>query len=161
MKKRIIVIASLIVVCAVLAVLAVYFSSNFAKTPAPSDPDMDVTQDYEREGTVVYTVGEHILNKVTVSNSYGEFSVYRGDDGNIYMEGFENVPILTYGPEALYTCAVELRVESTIEMNSAHPEYYGLDDPQATLTVHKTTGEDVFYLGDKTPDGGGDRKSVV
>lgn len=155
-KKKIIWVAAAAAVCAVLAVVAIYLNSNFTpQTSDPVDPDMDVTTNYEREGTLIYSVGEHILDSVTVQNEHGEFTLYRDDNGQVRIRGYENVPILTYGPEALYTCAVELRVESTIEMNSAHLEYYGLDEPQAVMTVGKSTGSDVFYLGDKTPDGGG------
>ncbi|PWM46015.1 MAG: hypothetical protein DBX47_03120 [Clostridiales bacterium] len=117
--------------------------------------DKNVTPSYDRDGTEIYSVNSFVYEGLTIKNSNSEYTI-RKKDSTYFFEGKENVPLLPATAKALFECVLSLKNESTVTMNAERMSDYGLESPQATITVLKNKGEnDVLLLGDKTPDGGG------
>lgn len=146
-----------IVIGCVVALLciAAFFIVQLIPKPEPLPEDSGVGEDYVRDGQSIYTVAAANVDSVEVWNENDTFSVRLGEDGNAVIVGREGVPVLTASVNGLYESVQDIRVESVIASNVQDLSDYGLQEPQVTLTVHKTgtNADDVFYLGDKTPDG--------
>ena len=107
----------------------------------------DVTPTYARELDEIYTITDRQIASVGIKNASG--------DGNIKMRGAENVPLLSETASNLFKSVLVIYSESLIEDDCKDLSVYGLDEPAATLSVNSTRGfSDIFYIGDKTPDGG-------
>lgn len=115
----------------------------------------DVTPTYARELDEIYTITDRQIASVGIKNASGEYELFRDGDGNIKMRGAENVPLLSETASNLFKSVLVIYSESLIEDDCKDLSVYGLDEPAATLSVNSTRGfSDIFYIGDKTPDGG-------
>lgn len=151
----------LLIIIAALLLLIMTGGAILVKTvfweKEQTDPtiDPDVSPSYDREGTEIYSVNSYVYQGLTVKNASGEYTIRKNGD-NYYFEGKENVPLLSATSKALYECVLSLKNESTITMDAQKMSDYGLEEPQAVITVLKESGnDDILLLGDKTPDGGG------
>ncbi len=154
-KKRIITI----IVCAFLAVVlcfAVFFISKMDDKPQEESPDNTLDIDHENERNVIYSCEVADIEYLQVINKYGDYKVRRDSDNNIYIEGREGAPLLPYSSVGLYESVKRITCDLSIENGTEHPEYYGLDNPGATVRVMLKNGtETVFYIGNEEPSGNG------
>ncbi len=141
-------------IVAILCIVAFFIIQFIPKPAGNTEKDDGVSQSYEREGISVYTVSESLLQAVEVWNQNDSYRVLKDSTGNAYIEGEEGIPLLVASIKALYESVLNIRIESNIAQDVQDLSDYGLVEPQAILTVKKVSGEDdIFYLGDKTPDG--------
>lgn len=98
------------------------------------------------------------IQSIEVSNEFGGYKIYRDASDTFQLEGclglsfnqelFSSLVVTTGTPTAMMRVAVDLTDEQLAE--------YGLDNPQASWTVTKTTGEKfTIYVGDELITEGG------
>lgn len=140
MKKKLIIIISVVAVLIVAAV-AVYFVSMLSDTPSP-----EAEQEENEARTVVYSDDATLFNSLTVENEHGSYTLVRDGD-SIVIEGREQIPLLSASSTSMFETFADVYVVRTISEDST--EGFGFDSPSAVLTVKKTDGsEKTMYIGD-------------
>lgn len=138
-----------------LSAFAVWIS-GFDVLPEENDPDSSLTIEYQRQTLQIFTCDLFNVKDIHVVNPTGEYRVSRTNEGNVQFLGHEEVPLLPYSSAGLFESVQNIRCEALIETDCTEFYKYGLDDPQATITIEMKDGtEHVFYLGDAAPQGGG------
>lgn len=140
MKKKLIIIISVVAVLIVSAV-AVYFISMLSDTPSP-----EAEQEENEARTVVYSDDATLFNSLTVENEHGSYTLVRDGD-SIVIEGREQIPLLSASSTSMFETFADVYVVRTISEDST--EGFGFDSPSAVLTVKKADGsEKTMYIGD-------------
>ncbi len=89
-----------------------------------------------------------------VTNKYGSYSLVRGDNGWA-MEGFDGVTLKATAVDTLVSTFQNITSEGRAAESPENLADFGLDAPNAVLTLTTTSGSRTFYIGNKTPDGSG------
>ena len=133
MKKKLIIIISVVAVLIVSAV-AVYFVSMLSDTPSP-----EAEQEENEARTVVYSDDATLFNSLTVENEHGSYTLVRDGD-SIVIEGREQIPLLSASSTSMFETFADVYVVRTISEDST--EGFGFDSPSAVLTVKKADGSE-------------------
>lgn len=97
------------------------------------------------------------VKSITVKNSSGEYNAVPSktseDDGSVSftIEGFEDLEINETLTSSLLNNSTALNSDSTAEENPSDLSKYGLDKPQAEVTVKASTGEKTLLVGNVSP----------
>lgn len=154
-KKRILFIGigGIVVIVLVVAILLIQLlPKREIITGAENDPN--VNTEYDRELDNIYLIKERQIKSVTVENEKDTFTLYKKENGQIVIEGYENVPLMDESISALFKSVQKVVSENRIETGCKDFAPYGLDKPSAKITVTSTRDtKDVLLLGDKTADG--------
>ena len=100
------------------------------------------------------------MQSIEVHNSHGSYTMYRGDDEEFYIKGYEGAP---YSLEALSSLVVSTGYTLSItrvgyDFTDEEMSAYGLgpNDDYAWYTITKRDGTThTVHIGDKIPTGGG------
>ena len=103
---------------------------------------------------------EGVVEKVSVSNEYGEFDVVHqdkaGEDGGILytIDGYQDIVMNDALVGTLANNANGMTSSAVIEENCTDLEKFGLSDPSVTVKVEYETGtECTLYIGAAAPTG--------
>lgn len=135
---------------------AAFLFNKMEDKPQEETPDNDMDIDHENERNVIFSCEVADIDYLQVINEYGDYKVRRDADNNIFIEGREGAPLLPYSSVGLYESVKRIMCDLSIENGTDHLEYYGLDNPRATIRVSMKDGsETVFHVGNEEPTGSG------
>ena len=153
-----------IILLAVVAVLAVlYFAvlSPLLRTDEPSDDTVLLPGELmDSSGYVMMfeRIEQSNISSISVHNSYGDWEMYKADDGNFYIRDHESVP---YNKSAFSALVVAAGYSATLDRVSdsctgdALAEY-GLTGDCAYYVIRSVGGAEYkVYIGDLIPTAGG------
>ncbi len=118
----------------------------------------DSTAEEEISVPVPLFAFEHTdVESITVKNSSGEYSAVpsgtKEEDGTVSftIKGYEDLEINDTQTSSLLNNSTALNSDSTAEENPSDLAKYGLDKPQAEVTVKASTGEKTLLIGNVSP----------
>lgn len=151
------IIAIIVVVAVTAAVIAaVFWVRGRDELPEKPTESTDVTINHENEKYLVYKCNLYDVTSVNVVNGYGEYTLKRDISGNITFAGSETVPLQKQYVKLLYESVDGVYALSTIEKNSTNLDWYGLENPSATVKISFRDGTSAQILvGDPAPLGDG------
>lgn len=139
---------------AVVVLVGLFFSARWIL-------DFDLIQDevlpgevgltYDRNRIRIYSFAKEKVETLTVTNAHGTYSVRENDAGEVEIVGCEGAPLLYYSSTGLFESIETISCDDLIEADCENLEHYGLDDPQAELTILAVDGSTTtFAIGDKS-----------
>lgn len=102
----------------------------------------------------IFSYASDELIGADVTNKYGSYSLYR-EDGTWNLAGFEGVNLNAAAIDTLVFTFQNITSDSRIAEAPDNLSDFGLDSPEAVLTLTTVNGAKTFYIGDETPGGYG------
>lgn len=149
MKKKVIWIVSCLLLCVALAAgILIVRKIAVPESPTEEVPDFGLT--VTNEGIRVYRFSPVNVDYMEVKNSAGTYRV-RMSGGNVYIVGYENIPLLAASSKGLFQSVETLTLETVVRESCDDLSEFGLDSPQATVTIRSYGGKEVtFHIGDSS-----------
>lgn len=152
MKKRLLIIGIFLLVCAILAGAIVLILRIDPPAP-PAEEDFDFGLTVNDEGIKVYRFSPVNVDYMEVTNPAGTYRV-RMQDGKVYIVGFESIPLLPASSTGLFRSVETLSLNTVVDPDCKDLSRFGLDKPQATVTIQAYSDASVtFHIGDASPRG--------
>jgi hypothetical protein len=145
--------AKKLIFIAVMAVLLVSLGIGF-KIISREDPKPSFSSSLPPAEYVADLSGEEYggVASVRVKNAAGEFTVTAGEPP--VLDGYNEYVSDNYPLSRIISASRALYSRETVTENPENPALFGLDAPQAEVTVQPVKGERVvIYVGNTAPDG--------
>ena len=151
-KKRMLVIGICLAVCALIAGAIVLVMT--IDPPAPGEEEnLDFGLTVNNEGIKVYRFSPKNVDYMQVENAHGSYRV-RMDGDQVYIVDYQTVPLLAASSSGLFRSVETLSLNTVVDPDCKNPARFGLDQPQATVTIQAYSDARVtFYIGDASPTG--------
>ena len=148
-KKRLLFIGIGVLVCALL-VVGILLLQKIDPMEEPPEEDLDFGLTITDEGIKVYHFTPVSVDYMEVKNTFDTYRV-RMEGKNVYIVDFEMIPLLSASASGLFYSVETLALETIVDPDCQNMSRFGLDDPQATITIKAHSGAEVtFYIGDET-----------
>ncbi|MBQ1272355.1 MAG: DUF4340 domain-containing protein [Clostridia bacterium] len=152
MKKRMLVIGICLAVCALVAG-AIALVMTIDPPAPPEEENLDFGLTVNNEGIKVYRFSPKNVDYMQIENAHGSYRV-RMDGGQVYIVDFQTVPLLAASSSGLFRSVETLSLNTVVDPDCENPARFGLDDPQATVTIQAYSDARVtFHIGDASPTG--------
>ncbi len=141
-----------LLVCALLAV-AIVLISKIEPTPEPEKENLDFGLTVNDEGIKVCRFSPKNVDYMEIANPYGTYRV-RMEGGSVYIVGYETIPLLSASSLGLFRSVETLTLNTVVDENCTNLSRFGLENPQATITIQAYSNANVtFHIGDANPTG--------
>lgn len=151
-KKRLLTIGIFLLVCALVAV-AIVLISKIEPTPEPEEENLDFGLTVNDEGIRVYRFSPKNVDYMEITNPHGTYRV-RMDGSTVSIVGYETIPLLSASSLGLFRSVETLTLNTVVDEDCAELSRFGLEDPQATITIQAYSDANVtFHIGDANPTG--------
>ncbi len=151
-KRRMLVIGICLAVCLLVAG-AIALLMTIDPTPPPAEENLDFGLTVNNEGIKVYRFSPSNVDYLQVENAHGSYRV-RMDGDKVYIVDFQTVPLLSASSTGLFRSVETLSLNTVVDPDCENPARFGLDNPQATVTIQAYSDAQVtFYIGDASPTG--------
>ncbi len=152
MKKRLLLIGIALAVCVLVAVGIVLVLEIDPPAP-PEEENLDFGLTVNDEGIKVYRFSPQNVDYMEISNSHGSYKV-RMEENKVYIVDYQTVPLLTASSVGLFRSVESLSLNTVVDPDCQNPARFGLDTPQATVTIQAYSEKRVtFHIGDASPTG--------
>ncbi len=143
----------IILLACVLVVGAILLISQFDPIPDPVEENLDFGLTVNDEGIKVYRFSPKNVDYMEISNSYETYRV-RMDGNLVQIVGYETIPLLSASSTGLFRSVETLTLNTVVDENCTNLSRFGLENPQATITIQAYSDASVtFYIGDANPTG--------
>ncbi len=151
-KKRMLIIGIFLVVCALVAV-AILLISKIEPPTEPEPENLDFGLTVNDEGIKVYRFSPQNVDYMEITNPHETYRV-RMEGDNVYIVGYETIPLLSASSAGLFNSVSTLSLETVVDEDCQDLSRFGLDDPQASITIQAYSDANVtFFIGDASPTG--------
>lgn len=151
-KKRLFTIGIFLLVGVVVAV-AIVLVSGIEPAPETPEENLDFGLTVNDEGIRVYRFSPVNVDYMEIENRHETYQV-RMDGNTVYIVGYETIPLLSASASGLFRSVETLTLKTVVDPDCADLSRFGLEDPQATITIQAYSGASVtFYIGDASPTG--------
>ena len=148
-KKRLLFIGIGVLVCALLAV-GILLIQKIDPMEEPPEEDLDFGLTINDEGIKVYHFTPVSVDYMEVKNTVDTYRV-RMEGKNVYIVDFEMIPLLSASASGLFYSVETLALETIVDPDCQNMSRFGLDKPQATITIKAHSGAEVtFHIGNET-----------
>lgn len=146
------VIGIFLLVCALVAV-AIVLILKIDPTPEPEPEDLNFGVTVTDEGIRVYRFSPKNVDYMEISNPHGTYRV-RMEGEQVYIVGYETIPLLSASSTGLFRSVETLTLNTVVDEDCTNLARFGLEDPQATITIQAYSDARVtFHIGDANPTG--------
>lgn len=146
------VVGIFLLVCALVAV-AIFLISKIEPKPEPVEENLDFGLTVTDEGIKVYRFSPKNVDYMEITNPHGTYRV-RMDGSTVTIVGYETIPLLSASSLGLFRSVETLTLNTVVDENCTDLARFGLEQPQATITIQAYSDADVtFYIGDASPTG--------
>lgn len=143
----------IILLACVLVVGAILLISQFDPIPDPIEENLDFGLTVNDEGIKVYRFSPKNVDYMEISNSHETYRV-RMDGDVVQIVGYETIPLLSASSTGLFRSVETLTLNTVVDENCTNLARFGLENPQATITIQAYSDARVtFYIGDANPTG--------
>ncbi len=151
-KKRLLIIGIFLVVCALVAGAIVLVLKIDPPAP-PEEENLDFGLTVNDEGIKVYRFSPKNVDYMEITNPHGTYRV-RMEGERVFIVGYEKIPLLSASSRGLFRSVETLSLNTVVDENCTNPSRFGLDQPQATITIQAYSDANVtFHIGDASPTG--------
>ncbi len=136
-----------------LVVGAIALISQIDPIPDPVEENLDFGLTVNDEGIRVYRFSPKNVEYMEISNPHGTYRV-RMEGEQVQIVGYETIPLLSASSTGLFRSVETLTLNTVVDENCTNPSRFGLENPQATITIQAYSDAKVtFYIGDANPTG--------
>ena len=151
MMKRLILLGA-VLLAGVLLIFGILWISEFDLMETPPEETLDFGFTVNDENIRVFRFSPKNIEYMEIENAHQTYRV-RMVDSKVEIVGFETVPLLEASSAGLFNSGETLRLETKICDDCEDLDDFGLEDPQATVTIQSYTGSVAkFHIGDMTPN---------
>ena len=151
MMKRLILLGFALL-AGVLLIFGILWISDVELMEQPPEDTLDFGFTVNDENIRIFRFSPKNIDYMEIENAHQTYRV-RMVDSKVQIVGFESVPLLTASAAGLFNSGETLRLDTKIRENCEDMAEFGLEDPQATVTILSHTGSVAkFHIGDMTPN---------